>query len=135
MLFKFFSNIVDKIINIFRPNDEYVRKLEQENIFLKEEIEKLKFKKTNIKRTKNISQQSIDAIVNKILKNEKINSKFLPDYVEDKIYKNVITMVFALVEEILDNSKICIMGHDITMNIEPAIASININSLVDDEFE
>ena len=66
----------------------------------------------------NISEEIIEKFIEDILKDQKINIEYLPDAVEKKIYKNVLLLVFALLNKTLDNTSIKFIGHEIKFSLE-----------------
>lgn len=51
--------------------------------------------------------------------NKNINIGYLPDYVEKQIYKNIFSYMMNMFKEIILNSKIQVVGHEITISIKP----------------
>ena len=62
---------------------------------------------------------SIDLLVEKYLKNDMINSAFIPDFLERRIYANVAKLVIGLIEESLRTTNIDMLGQRISFNIQP----------------
>lgn len=75
--------------------------------------------KDSKKQTKFVSEENIESFVNEMIQNDQINISYLPDSFEKKIYKDILTIIMALVEQIIESTKINFMGHAITLNLEP----------------
>ena len=71
-----------------------------------------------------ISKTRIADYVNKMLKDNAINSKLIPDYIERKIYTNVIGLVIGLIDNMVDNTSIRFMDHELKFDLRPVIDSI-----------
>ena len=92
-------------------------KKETEEIRKVEENEKVEKKETkNISR---ISEEKIDEFVNEILKDQNININYFPDAVERKLYRNVLILVFSLLNKTVDSASIKVIGHEIKITINP----------------
>jgi len=66
-----------------------------------------------------ISKEKIDEYVEKLLTDENINIKYLPDFVERQIYRNVFNLMINLLENICETTNVSLLGHQITMGIKP----------------
>lgn len=66
-----------------------------------------------------ISKSQIDSFVEKLLSDKNVNVKYLPDFVERQIYRNVFTILLGLIENMADSTEIHIMGHRIVMHVAP----------------
>ena len=64
-----------------------------------------------------INQEGINQIVENYLQDENINCGYIPDYIEKKIYKNILNMVVGIISETLENSRLQFLGQDIGSNI------------------
>ena len=69
------------------------------------------------KRRGQISREKINDFVETLLSDENINIRWMPDYVERQLYRNIFTILIGLVENMLDNASIEIIGHKIKMSI------------------
>lgn len=67
-----------------------------------------------------LSTLQIEKFVDKMLQNEKLNISLLPDGVEKKIYKNIISMLMELAKTSLSTTKVCFMGHELKFIIKPS---------------
>lgn len=128
----FFKNFISKILSwIWHDEKDDLKKQIEILKNTNEQLEiKLRSLQIHNKNPREISHNNVNNIVDKILENTEINIKYFPDWVEEKLYRNILTMSMSLVEEILNTSKICIMGHAITLDVQPEIPEINIDDLV-----
>jgi hypothetical protein len=91
---------------------------------LKSDIDKDEYK-SNIKNIKidekisKLSKEKINDFVEKLLNNKNINMSYIPDRIEKEMYKNIITMLFAILIDVSNTTKIKIIGHEITITIKP----------------
>ena len=76
-------------------------------------------KNIKINNISKLSKDKIDEFVDELLKNENINLEYVPDSIEKKIYKNVFSMIFSLLIDVSNNTKITFIGHEITITIKP----------------
>jgi len=101
--------------------------LEKELLRLKQQLEQEKAKNQRLvaKRKRNdqkqnlLSKQKIQQFVNKLLEDENVNIRYLPDVVEKQIYTNVLTIVMELLEHLVEDLNISFMGHNIKMSMDP----------------
>jgi len=66
-----------------------------------------------------ISDEKIAELVEEFLKNEGINIKYFPDWVERKLYKNIFTIFLNLIKEILEDTNVKFLGHQLTFKVTP----------------
>lgn len=64
------------------------------------------------------SMKKIDEIIDSFLMNENINLQLVPDTIERKIYRNVFIVAFGLLDELISNSSIKFLGHEIVMKMQ-----------------
>lgn len=101
------------------------KELERKKIKNKEKEEKEEKKsknsKKNIEKNKlnHISETKIEEFIESVLKNENINIDYLPDVVEKQIYKNVLLLLFNLIDKSVDKLSIQFIGHEIKLVIQP----------------
>lgn len=65
-----------------------------------------------------VSRLKIEEFVDKMLEDENVNIKYLPDFVEKKIYINVFNLVLGLLDNLMDSTKIEFMGHHIKLDLQ-----------------
>ena len=100
------------------PNKVHKKKLEEEE---KEEQEQRILKE--IHEAKTDEDKAIDAVVDKFLANEFVNNKYIPDVIERRMYRNVIKMSIGCMKTTFDNVHVEILGHKLSINIEPVAAN------------
>jgi len=66
-----------------------------------------------------ISKEKINEFVDELLKDENINIKYLPDYVEKQLYRNIFTIAVGVLDKILNTTELNMIGHQIKLSIEP----------------
>jgi hypothetical protein len=66
-----------------------------------------------------ISDKCVDEYIDRLLGDKKVNITLLPDAIEHRVYKNVIITLLHALSSTFDQTKISILGHDITMHITP----------------
>ena len=66
-----------------------------------------------------LSREKIDAIVEDILNNERMNIKYLPDFVERAIYKNVLNLFINVLDRAVSSVHIKFLGHQLSFDIDP----------------
>ncbi|AUF82609.1 hypothetical protein TetV_527 [Tetraselmis virus 1] len=76
----------------------------------------------------NLSFEAIDDIVDDFMKDKAINQSWIPDVIEQTLYKNMLRLVLGLMARIVDGVSISFMGHKIVMDMTP-----NTEELVDVE--
>lgn len=64
-----------------------------------------------------LSKQKIHEAVDRMIDNDAVNVKYLPDFVERQIYKNVFNIILGLLTEFVGGSSIELLGHEITLAI------------------
>ncbi len=93
-----------------------------------------RFKKNeNTQNTSNTSTsvQNIDELISKFMKNELINNRFIPDFIEKNIYSNITKVIVGILQETLRNTKIETLGHTITFNLVPIPITQNHGEKID----
>lgn len=98
-----------KKINEDRKNDIY--KLIDSLKDREEKEEEAKLNDVNVM----ISMSHIERIVDDMLKDENINIKYLPDFVERQLYLNIIRIMLNLTATTVQSSKIGFLGHEISL--------------------
>ena len=102
-------------------NPNKVKKSKNELIEEEEQAEIVALRE--IHEAKTDEDRAIDAVVDKFLLNEFVNNKYIPDVIERRMYRNVIKMSIGAMKTTFDNVSVEILGHKLTINIEPMIAS------------
>lgn len=68
---------------------------------------------------KNPTHDIIDQIVDRYIRDELINQRYIPDGLEKRIYKASLRLVFGVVKDTLENSHVEVLGHRIGFTITP----------------
>ena len=132
------GNIIEIMQKYFGDqNNKYkIEKLElKKNIDLLEKKIKLLEKQGNINnisseekcdvcREEEIQQEkdlkeSVMKIVDNMLENDGINSSLLPDYIERKLYTNILIMIISLLKETLETTNVTLLNQKISLKVEP----------------
>ena len=64
-----------------------------------------------------ISKMKIEEFVDNMLLRDATNIKYLPDFVEKKIYVNVFSMLLGLLEHLSETSSVEVLGHKIVFGL------------------
>lgn len=72
--------------------------------------------KTPAKEEKN--PDKLDVLVSRLLENKSVNSKYVPDYIEHSLYRNMLELISGLTEEFLLNTKIEFLDGKIGFTLE-----------------
>jgi len=115
---------------------EIIRELKKENESLKEYNEQLHQKileidkKVNNRSNKNvdssvprprlseISKVKLEAHIEKMLKDKSINIKYLPDFVEEALYRNIFGMLLNLLDYTLETANIELLGQQLQLDLK-----------------
>jgi len=112
------ENLIDESNKIIELKKE-IESLKQINKNLENEL-KIKIDNNDNKKIKQlITKQQIQETVDKILENQNINIKYLPDVVERQLYINILTILINLLDETLSSSSIKLLGFEINFDLEP----------------
>jgi hypothetical protein len=68
---------------------------------------------------KEVSRIRINQIVDEMLKDENLNIKYLPDWVEKQIYRNVFTIMISLMDNLFDTTNLRFLGHELSFDLKP----------------
>jgi hypothetical protein len=63
--------------------------------------------------------RSIDAFVEGILSNKRLNCFFLPDFVERVIYRNVMRLIVGYFGTVVNSAEIRFANHKLSLSLEP----------------
>lgn len=100
------------------------------NILVKKKKED---KKEDVKPTNNLVDDSsyehdeandpetliVQELVARYIHDKHLNSKFIPDFIEKRIYSNMLRVSIGLLRDTLEHTKIEVLGHRITINVTP----------------
>ena len=123
---KYNTELMDQKIQL-EASLKKIKELEDHITFLSEpktEMCSFIIGEDDIKNDSTLSTKRINEIVEKLLSNEKVNIKLLPDGIERQIYRNVISLAMELIKETLSTSKISFMGHEIKFIVRPSIQKV-----------
>lgn len=70
-------------------------------------------------KLRELSRAKVDEFVEKLLEDDSVNISYLPDWVERKIYKNVLNLILGLLDNTFNTTSIKLLGHLLTFNIMP----------------
>jgi hypothetical protein len=124
-------NNIDKSLRYEKLNYEKKKldAIKNENVKLNNKVKELEsaielIKKNSIpinnnsvKQVENKLKNSIEKLVSEMLKNENVNSSYIPDYVEKKIYTNVFTLLIGMMKEVLEDTSINILNQKISFTM------------------
>ncbi len=106
--------LLKEIQSLKRENKKLLEKIEKNK---NNNAERLKKKLTN--ESKNKINESISKMVTNILNNEEMNNIYIPDFIERKLYENILKILVSVLTEVLENTNIKILNQNITFNITP----------------
>ena len=106
------------IEDLIKENERLKKKIK--SLEIKNNDKNLIIKNNNLDVIEDQLKVSVESLVNELMKNDNINSDLIPDFVEKKIYENVLTLAISLLKETLEKTKITILNQDITFNLEPS---------------
>jgi hypothetical protein len=66
-----------------------------------------------------VCSETIDAVVDEFLKDNGLNTAFIPDFIEKKLYKNVIVLALSAANRVLDTAHVEFLGHRIEFVMKP----------------
>lgn len=64
-------------------------------------------------------EAAVEAFIDILLKDKKVNCTYVPDFLERDIYRNLIRLILGNLTEILQSVRIQILNHVITIQINP----------------
>ena len=72
-------------------------------------------------RLSEASKAKINEFVDELLNDKNVNIKYLPDFVEKQIYRNVFNILINLLDNVFETTSIEFMGHKLTFDINPDV--------------
>lgn len=69
------------------------------------------------------SDAVLDDIVDRYMKDDLINNPAIPDWIERRMYKNVLKMTIGIMSDTINNSEFEVLGHVVSLNIRPKSGS------------
>lgn len=113
------SSLEEKDVEIEEWKKSY-EILEQKHTKLLEQYRNKAYKDPCIaKTTSNISSEAVEAAVESILNDPNINLKKVPDFIERKMYHNLIWITLMVAEKIMGSLKIDALGHEFYLTMSP----------------
>jgi len=132
------SDLNEKYGKIIAEKDEYknqvtelkkqVVSLESINGNLRKELQETKNFATTDKaelaarqkaKLSELSKERINQVVEDLLNDKNVNIKYLPDFVEKQIYRNVFNIMINLLDNVLETTSVQFLGHNLTFDINP----------------
>jgi hypothetical protein len=89
-------------------------------------------------KLRELSRAKVDEFVEKLLQDDSVNISYLPDWVERKLYKNILNLILGLLDNTFNTTSIKLLGHLLTFNIVPdqsQTREININQIDQEDKE
>ena len=71
----------------------------------------------NFLASSDVNKATIDQIVHEMVKNNGI--RWIPDWIERRLYTNVIYLIMRLCDSMLQNTHFMLFGHEVEINITP----------------
>ncbi len=108
------NEIIEKKLKKFKKQ---IEKGEKDN---KKSEKSKKNKRKKSVNLNHISEDKIDEFIDSVLKDQNINIDYLPDTVEKQIYKNVLLLIFNMMDKTFDHTSFKFIGHEIKLTIVPS---------------
>ena len=99
----------------------------------KEEAKKKRTLKLKSPEITKVSQEKIKYYVDNLLKNSDTNISYLPDFVERRIYQNILGISLNLIDDILQTTTVNFLGHQITFDLQENDLPLSDNSNNEDD--
>lgn len=64
-----------------------------------------------------VDKAVVDSLVDEMMQGHGL--KYFPDFIERRIYTNVITLGLRLIDSLIGQTKLVLFGHEITVQIRP----------------
>lgn len=112
------NNLVIENNELKKEIENYIKDDNINSILEKsKEYKKLKDNSVDIKFS-DITKLNIDQFVDKMLKDKDMNISYFPDFVERRVYKNSLYLVFNLLDSIFESCHINILGNDLSIDLK-----------------
>ena len=122
----------DNFRNDYAELDTICNQLENTNLMLCNKVKDLEEKiiqldksgqdETNILSKKQFEKKlhdSVDKMVDELLKNSEINNSIIPDFIERKIYTNIFTILINVLKDVMEDTNISLLNQNITFKMTP----------------
>ncbi len=110
---------IEKKLKKFKKQIEKGERSER-SVKSEKNLKKIINKKKKSTNFNHISEDKIDEFIDSVLKDKNINIDYLPDTVEKKIYKNVLLLIFNMMDKTFDHTSFKFIGHEIKLTIVPS---------------
>lgn len=112
------NKLVSENNELKKEIENYIKVDNKESILEKsKENKKLKDNSVDIKFS-DITKLNIDQFVDKMLKDQDMNISYFPDFVERRVYKNALYLVFYLLDSVFESCHINILGHELSIDLK-----------------
>lgn len=64
-----------------------------------------------------VDRQTVDRIVEEMMQGHGL--KYFPDFIERRLYANIITLGLRLLDKIAGQAKVVLFGHEIVLTVRP----------------
>ena len=70
---------------------------------------------------KRVSDEAVKKFVEQLMNDPNININGFPDYIERKVYENIVTIVMGIVDQVLSSTEVRILNHTISFTVTPDV--------------
>jgi hypothetical protein len=63
---------------------------------------------------------AIDSVVDEFMKEKAMNTVIIPDFIERRLYKNILQLALSAVNKVLDTTHVEFLNHRIEFTMKPA---------------
>lgn len=67
-----------------------------------------------------VCSKTIDAVVDEFMKDNGLNVTFIPDFIEKRLYRNVLVLALSAANRVLDTAHVEFLGHRVEFIMKPA---------------
>ena len=71
---------------------------------------------------KSESSKVINEIVDRYLPDELVNNPRIPDFIEKRLYQNVVKIIIGIIKDTSEHPSVELLGHKITFSMEPIVS-------------
>ena len=79
----------------------------------------------NLSQNHTISNKALKKFVDDILQDPNLNIYLLPDNIEKPLYMNTLKILLSVVQKVLNNTNLDIIGHEFKLQMQPSPENIN----------
>ena len=73
---------------------------------------------------KSESSKVIDEIVDRYLADELVNNPRIPDFIEKRLYRNMVKIIIGIIKDTSENANVEVLGRKITSSMEPIVSRL-----------